>query len=157
MNAAGGAVDGVEPAAAPINRMGMAVMALIGVIISAYLLMHKLGIIGSVLCGTGSCELVQATKWASFLGVPVPLWGMVGYGAILAAAVSGIQPGRGTDRRLALVLLAGSTGAFLFSLYLSAIEAFVIDAWCRWCIGSAVVATLLFLLSLPEYRRWRAR
>ena len=43
--------------------------------------------------------------------------------------------------------------AFLFSAYLSALEQFVIHAWCRWCIGSAVVATLIFLCTLPEFRR----
>lgn len=140
-----------------MNRMGMAIMALIGLVISAYMLAHKLGLIGSLLCGTGNCELVQASKYSYLFGVPVPLLGVIGYGVILAAALKGVQPDRSADHRLAVVLAVGSAAAFLFSAYLSAIEAFVIYAWCRWCIGSAAVATLLFLFSLPEFRRWRAR
>lgn len=133
-----------------MSRMGMAVAALTGLLISGYLLLYKLGVIGAVACGSGSCELVQASPWSQLLGLPVPLWGVVGYGAILVSALIGIQPGRADDRRIAAFLLTAATIAFGFSAYLSWIEEYRIQAWCRWCIGSAVVATLLFLLSLPE-------
>ena len=59
----------------------------------------------------------------------------------------------GHSVRIALIVTA--TGAFLFSVYLSALEQFVIHAWCRWCIGSAAIATLIFLFTLPEFRRLR--
>jgi uncharacterized membrane protein len=135
-----------------MSRMGMAVAALAGLLISGYMLLYKIGVIGSVACGNGSCELVQASPWSDFLGLPVPLWGVVGYGAILATALIGIQPGRANDRRIAGFLLGAATLAFTFSAYLSWIEEYRIQAWCRWCIGSAVTAILLFLLSLPEIR-----
>jgi uncharacterized membrane protein len=61
------------------------------------------------------------------------------------------------DRRVAAFLFLASLYAFGFSAYLSYIEAVRIQAWCRWCIASAVVATLLFLLSLPEIGRMRRR
>lgn len=139
--------------ALPRNRMAIAVIALAGVMIAGYMLLYKLGVIQTIACGTGACESVQASPWSDFLGVPVPLWGVVGYGLIFATALIGIQPGRLQDRRIAAILLAASTYAFLFSMYLSWIEAVRIRAWCRWCIASAAVATLLFLLSLPELRR----
>ncbi|MGD8278084.1 MAG: vitamin K epoxide reductase family protein [Gemmatimonadota bacterium] len=142
---------------APLNRMGMAVAALAGILISTYMLLYKLGVIRTLVCGTGNCEVVQSSKWSDFLGVPVPLWGVVGYGLVLVASLLGVQPDRAGDRRIAFVLATAATLAFLFSLYLSVIEEFVIGAWCRWCISSAVVATALFLLSLPEFRRLRAR
>lgn len=137
--------------------MGMAIAALAGLLISMYMLMYKLGIIENVVCGTGNCEVVQNSRWSDFLGLPVPLWGVAGYGAIMAAALRGIQPGRLADRATALVLACGSAGAFLFSIYLSVLEEFVIGAWCRWCISSATVATVLFVLSLPEFRRLRGK
>jgi uncharacterized membrane protein len=130
--------------------MGMAVAALAGFLISGYMLLYKLGVIGSVACGSGSCELVQASPWSDFLGLPVPLWGVAGYGVILATALIGVQPGRADDKRIAAILIGAGTAAFAFSGYLSWIEEYRIRAWCRWCIASAVVATLLFLLSLPE-------
>ncbi|NIR59138.1 MAG: hypothetical protein GWO02_06285, partial [Gammaproteobacteria bacterium] len=50
-------------------------------------------------------------------------------------------------------LVGLGAGAFGFSAYLTGIEAFVIHAWCRWCVASAVVATLVFVFSLAELRR----
>jgi hypothetical protein len=46
----------------------MALVALIGVFLSLYLTMFKLGYIGTLACGSGSCETVQLSKWGGFLG-----------------------------------------------------------------------------------------
>ncbi|MCI0434900.1 MAG: vitamin K epoxide reductase family protein, partial [Gemmatimonadetes bacterium] len=142
--------DAAVTRAAPANRMAMAVFALAGLLIAVYTLLHKLGVIMSLACGTGTCEVVQSSRWSDFLGVPVPAWGIAGYGAILGASLIGIQPAWLRDRRIALLLLVGASVAFLFSTYLTVLEAFVIRAWCRWCIASAVASTLLFLFALPE-------
>jgi uncharacterized membrane protein len=75
---------------------------------------------------------------------------------MFALAVAGLQPGLLADRRIAAALLATTTLAFGFSMYLTYLEAFVINAWCRWCVASAIMATVLFLLALPELRRLRA-
>lgn len=143
------------PAPPPANRMILAVMALIGVVIAAYMALYKLGAIASIACGTGACEVVQSSPWAVFLGVPVPVWGVAGYATILALAIAGLQPRFTRDRRIGAALLALTTFAFGFSVYLSWVEAVLIQAWCRWCIGSALVATALFLAALPELPRLR--
>lgn len=141
--------------APPLNRMAVAVLALIGVLLSTYLTLYKLGFIGTLACGTGSCETVQASKWAVFMGVPVPFLGLVGYALILGAALLGLQQTWFDNRRVAFALYGLATGAFVFSLYLSYLEQFVIHAWCRWCIVSAVIATLIWLFSLAELPRIR--
>lgn len=126
------------------------ILALVGLFISAYMLLYALGFYGMILCGTGSCEVVQSSKWAVFLGIPVPAWGAAWYGAvlILALALAGRTP-EGSRPAALLALLA--TGGLAFSGYLTALEAFVIHAWCRWCIVSAVLTLLIFLLVAP----WR--
>jgi uncharacterized membrane protein len=145
------------PEALPRARMGIALLALAGIFISAYMLLFKLGLIGELACGDGACATVQLSPWADFLGLPVALWGVVGYAVILVTALAGIQPGRAASRRIGLALLVLAGGAFAFSIYLSVLEEFVIGAWCRWCIASAVVATLIFGLSLTELPRVRRR
>lgn len=136
--------------------MVVAVLALIGVVIAGYMSLYSVGALTSLACGAGgSCEAVQASPWSVFFGVPVPLIGLVGYALILAVSVAGVQPAFVDDRRIATALIGLSAIAFLFSAYLSGVEAFLIGAWCRWCIASAVVSTLLFLVSLPELRRLR--
>jgi uncharacterized membrane protein len=134
-------------------RMAAALLALVGVLLAAYLYLYKVGAIGTMLCGAGSCELVQTSRWSRFLGIEVSLIGLVGYIGILGVSLAGLQPAQ-QERRWPdtwLVLLSG--GGVLFSDYLTYIELFVLDAICRWCVVSAVIIALLFLVSLRAWRR----
>jgi uncharacterized membrane protein len=142
--------------AAPGNRMLIAVLALVGILISIYMALYKLGLIPEIACAGGSCTRVQNSPWAVFLGVPVPFIGVLGYGVLLATAVLGLQPGKSHDRRIATILLGGAVLGFLFSMYLTYLEAAVINAWCRWCIGSAVIASMILLSAIPEIGKVRA-
>ena len=145
--------EAVTDVAPPKNRMAITLLALIGALIALYMTLHKLGLIGELLCGTGSCEVVQTSRYAAFMGVPVPYWGLVGYTVLTTMGLISLQPRFIDSRAVRIALIILATGAFAFSAYLSALEQFVIHAWCRWCIGSAVVATLIFLCVLPEFRR----
>jgi len=52
------------------------------------------------------------------------------------------------------VLLVGlATVGALFTAYLTYLELFVIHAICRWCFGSAVIITLIWMVSLAALRR----
>ena len=98
---------------------------------------------------------MQQSPWAVFLGVPVPYWGVAGYLGMLAVALAGLQPRLVNARWVALVLFGMSAVGVAFSGYLTYLEAFVIRAWCMWCVISAVLVTLIFLLSIPGLRRAR--
>lgn len=137
----------------PLNRMLIAVLSLTGFFLSSYLMLHRLGYMGTLACGTGACETVQTSPWATLLGIPVPLIGVLGYAVLFGCALLGLQPARLNDRRISLSLVALSAGALLFSGYLTAIEAFRIHAWCRYCLGSQAIILLIFLLCIPELRR----
>jgi uncharacterized membrane protein len=135
--------------------MATAVLALAGVILAAYLYLFKLGLIGTLACGTGSCETVQLSRWSRFMGVEVSLIGLLGYVALLILAListrPALEPVRWPARWLALFSGIGT----LFALYLTGLELFVIHAICRWCVGSAVIITLIFITSLLDLRRLR--
>ena len=136
-------------------RQAVALLALIGLLISVYLTLHQLGLIGTLACGTGGgCERVQASRWAYVAGIPVAAFGVAGYLAILAMALWGLQ--RPDDAKPAFWLAALSGAGVLFTLYLSALEAFVIHAWCRWCLGSAAVIVLILATSLLGLRASRS-
>lgn len=137
------------------NRMLIALLALLGVLLAGYMSAYKLGLFGTILCGTGGCETVQNSPWAVFLGVPVPFIGLIGYAGLLVLSLFGLQPRFAAARWLAALLLTGATIGLVFTAYLSYLELAVIHAWCRWCIGSAVIATVIFLAALPELRRVR--
>lgn len=133
--------------------MAVAVLALAGLFVSAYLYLYKIGAIGTLVCGTGSCEVVQFSPQSRFLGFEVSLIGLGGYATLLGLGLAALQP-RFAGRSGPLRLLLGLSGAGLgFTVYLTYLELFVIHAICRWCVGSAVIITLLFVVTLIEYRR----
>lgn len=121
--------------------MTAALLSLAGVFVALYLYLHKLGIIGELACGTGGCETVQLSPYAVFLGIPVPLIGVVGYVVLFALALASLQ--QPADRRWPRLLLLLSGGAALFSVYLTYLELFVIHAICRFCVASAIIVVLI--------------
>ncbi len=135
------------------RRMGVALLSLIGIFVAAYLYLYKIGKIGSVMCGTGGCETVQLSRWSSFLGMDVALIGLVGYLGLFGLALVSLQPRFAADPRLPRLLAVLSGIGVLFAVYLTWLELFVIHAICRWCVGSALIITAIFVLSLLDARR----
>jgi uncharacterized membrane protein len=132
--------------------MLVAIVALAGLFVALYLTLYKLGYIGTLACAVGSCEKVQTSKWATFLGFPVGAWGVGYYIGVLGLAIVGLTP-RFMDSLMVSRVLAGCTAiGVLFSLWLTYLELFVIDAICQWCVISAILATLLFVLSWLDLR-----
>ncbi|CAN5793071.1 hypothetical protein BH11GEM1_BH11GEM1_34080 [soil metagenome] len=134
-----------------------ALVSLAGVFVALYLTLYKLGYIGTLVCAVGSCEAVQTSKWATFLGFPVGAWGVAYYVAVLAIALAGLAPAL-ADRPGVSQLLVGLTGfGVAFSLWLTYLELFVIHAICQWCVISAILAIALFVISwldLRDVRLW---
>lgn len=129
---------------------GIILVGLVGLFVAVYLLLYQMGFYGSLLCGAGSCETVQASKYARFLGRPVPLWGTLWYAGVLVLAFLGLGPAYGR-RWLDILLALAVTGGLLFSAYLTGVELFILHAVCMWCVISAVLTVLLFVLAQP----WR--
>ncbi len=133
----------------------MALISLGGLFLGAYLTLYKIGIIGTLACGVTSCETVQTSRWSVFLGLPVATWGVGFYALMLALTLAGLQPRFADSRALsrAVLLLAG--WGVLFTAWLNYLEAFVIHAWCEWCLGSAAMIVALFVLALFDWRDGR--
>jgi uncharacterized membrane protein len=138
------------------KRMWMALISLAGVFIGAYLTLYKFGFIGTLTCGASSCEQVQTSRWADFLGIPVATWGAGFYVTMLALSIAGLQDRFAESRRLSLLMLALTGWGVVFTAWLNYLEAFVIHAWCMWCIISACLVLVLFVLSVMDYRETKA-
>lgn len=134
------------------TRMTLALLALCGLLMASYLALHDLGYIGTLACGTGSCELVQTSRWSRVLGIHVAVWGVAYYAVVFGVAMASVQE-RFADDLLLSRLLLGLTGwGVLFSAWLTYAELFLIHAICRWCVGSATIVVVLFALALLDYR-----
>jgi len=95
---------------------------------------------GSPVCVAGGkgCQTVAESAYSELLGIDVAVLGIAGYVLLLLAALL-----RGDGARMAGFALA--LIGFGFSLYLTYLELFTIDAICQWCVASAVLMTLLFV------------
>jgi uncharacterized membrane protein len=142
-------------AAGMTNRMLIALFALAGTLVSAYLALYAFGLVGEIACGSGGCQVVQNSPWARFMGVPVALIGLAGYGMLLVTALIGLQPAFAGSRAVSAILVAGAAGGAAFSAYLTYLEAYVIHAWCRWCVVSAAIVAAIVLAAIPEFRNLR--
>ena len=129
------------------RRLSLAIAALaaLGLALAGYLTYVHYADIAPV-CSGGGCEKVQSSSYAELAGVPVALIGLVGYLAILGSLM---LPG---ERGLLLGALLALVG-FGFSLYLTYLELFEIDAICQWCVASAVLMTLLAGLCVARLLR----
>jgi len=134
------------------KRMLVALVALAGVFVASYLALYKLGYIGTLACSVGSCEKVQTSRWATFIGLPVAVWGVGYYVAVLALALVGLAPRYAESRRLSQILVWLTGWGVLFSCWLTYLELFSIQAICQWCVVSAILATTLFVLSWLDLR-----
>lgn len=135
--------------------MIVATLALAGIFVALYLLLYKLGIIGHLSCSIGSCETVNTSKWATFLGIPVAGWGVAFYIGLFVLAMVSTQPAYEDSLTVSTVLVGVSLTGVLFSLWLTYLELFVIHAICEWCVVSAVIVTTTFLFCLADYRERR--
>jgi uncharacterized membrane protein len=134
--------------------MIIAVLSLAGVFLATYLTLYKLGYLDTLACGTGSCEVVQASRWSKLFGYPVALWGVGFYLAMFGVAFTGTLEGRVESRaiRIALALMSGV--GVLFSGWLTYVEIARLHAICRYCVGSAAIVVLLFALSVADLKSY---
>lgn len=116
-------------------------LATLGIGIAAYIAVADSGG-GAPACigGNQGCETVAESSYAHLLGVNIAIFGVVGYLLLLAAAVA-----RGDGARMAGFAI--SLLGFGYSVFLTYVELFRVDAVCQWCLGSAIVMTLLFAVN----------
>ena len=134
------------------RRMIIAALALGGVGLATYLSMYKLGLIGTLACTIGSCETVNLSKYATLVGVPVAVWGLGFYVSLFLVALAGTTDRFVNAAWVSYVMLAMTAWGVLFSGWLTYLELAVINAICMFCVISAILVTVLFFLSLLEWR-----
>lgn len=123
------------------------VLAALGAVLTAYLTVIQWTGQQAAFCSAGSgCDLVQASRWSTLLGVPLSLWGLLMY--LLLAALLWQQRRRPAAWRYALTLAAIGTG---ISIYLTAISVLEIEATCLYCLASfAIISAIFVLLALSR-------
>ncbi len=123
-------------------RITVAVLCLLGLGIAGYVVYTAVILQELPQCvgGGGGCAVVENSDYSKLFGIHISVYGLIGYLAIFGTTVW-----QGDHARLAAFTL--SLFGFGFSLYLTYLELFEIEAICQWCVGSAVLMVLIFIAS----------
>lgn len=126
-----------------INRL-IFILSLVGFAVTAFLT-YEYNLIGPIICpvtGTG-CDIVRKSVYSKLLGIDLPYFGLVFY---LIVAASSVWLSESFNKLINLLRFAVSFSGFVFGLYLTFLEAFVIKAFCIWCLISFIISFIIFLL-----------
>lgn len=127
-------------------RLAVGAVALAGLAVAGYLTYVHYRPEALVCTASGGCEVVQQSEYATLAGVPVALLGLLAYAAVLGLTIVDTPLTRTITAAIAL-------SAAGFAAYLIALQAFVIDAWCIWClVNDLVIVPALAVLSV-----WRLK
>ncbi len=115
----------------------------------AFYIRHKKNANEKLVCPLDAdCGAVIHSDYSVFLGLPVEVLGMAYYGVVaIAYGVFLMFPGLVSTFSV-FAVLALSTAAFFFSLYLTSIQIFAIRQICSWCLVSAGLGTAIFFTTL---------
>lgn len=146
-----------DPVEAPRTARGrglywtIAALSLAGIIVSAISLQRHYAKSTTSFCEFSqkfNCDIVNRSEYSSIMDIPVAGIGVLGYGLLLA--LSTFYRNRAeTPTRLVLAAAAG----LAFALYLTYVEAYVLEAWCILCLSSlALIAITTLLAALLRFK-----
>ncbi|MBZ5680927.1 MAG: hypothetical protein LAO24_12560 [Acidobacteriia bacterium] len=129
----------------------IAALSLAGIIVSAISLQRHYAKSTTSFCEFSqkfNCDIVNRSEYSSIMDIPVAGIGVLGYGLLLA--LSTFYRNRAeTPTRLVLAAAAG----LAFALYLTYVEAYVLEAWCILCLSSlALIAITTLLAALLRFK-----
>ena len=138
----------------PFDALTIAILviAIIGTLEASYLTYVHYHGLGALICsgahngGSSTCEKVQSSVYSRVAGIPVALLGLIGYVSILGSLFVRGELGRAAGFCVALI-------GFGFSMYLTYRELFTLKEICEWCVGSAVLMTILMVLTGIRFLR----
>ena len=119
----------------------IAVLALAGIVVSAVSLQRHYAKSASAFCDFGerfNCDIVNRSEYSTVMGIPVAGIGVAGYGVLFALAT--FYRSRTAD---AAAAAGGSLAGLAFALYLTYIEAYVLETWCILCLSSLALIAVI--------------
>lgn len=143
-----------------MKRIGVVlivVLAFFGLADSVYLTQHELS--GTpLLCDIGNlsgCNIVASSQYSHIFGIPLAEFGILFYSVIFVLAALEIVI---FDQLLRRAMQGISFVGLLSSVYFTAVQVFVIGAFCIYCFASALATFFIFVLATmiePIRRRLR--
>jgi uncharacterized membrane protein len=136
----------VDKSAAPLYWATM-VLTMLGAADAVYLLIFKITGNSHMCLGNGGCHDVNFSPFSEIHGIPVAVFGIAAYLAIACILILEKRTNVGFTNG-PLGIFGISLGGVAFTVYLTYLELYVIHALCPFCVASAVIITLIFILAI---------
>jgi len=132
--------------------LAITILAVAGIAVSAVSLERHYAKSATAFCDLGekfNCDIVNRSEYSGVMGIPVAGIGIVGYGLLLALAT--VYRSRAETP---LRLLIAAIGGLGFALYLTYVEAYVLETWCILCLSSlGMIAGIAVLAGVIKAKR----
>lgn len=129
-------------------NFGPILFGLAGFIVATYVHTHNKKDAPMICPLNGECDLVTKSRYSKFLKMNVETIGIVYFGLIVFVYTFKMLSPILFGDTVIFILMGVTAGAFLFSLYLLFIQAFVLKKWCTWCLFSFLFSALIFVTVL---------
>lgn len=128
-----------------------AVIGALGTLVGAYLIRVHYDL-DALVCGTGDCEVVQSSSYSTVMSIPIAAFGTAMYLTVLVLNAARLRAPRLVTPASAIALAITGAGT-LYSAWLTWIEVYELQAICQWCVVSAILTTMLFLMEVTVFRQ----
>jgi len=131
----------------PVFTWASLVLACLGILDASYLLVYKLTSNNAMCLGNGSCHDVNFSPYSQIAGIPVSLFGLAAYlvMAVILFLESRLKIAKDNGP---LAIFGISLAGTVFTGYLTWIELYVIHKLCPFCVASAIIISLVFILAV---------
>jgi uncharacterized membrane protein len=133
-------------------RVAILILGLCGFAVARHIYKHKNNNENPLVCPIKfDCHTVVHSDYSKLLGIPVEVLGMIYYAVISVSYIFFVFMPSVMPVALVNTLIAASSIAFLFSLYLILVQIFILKKGCSWCIVSAFISALIFVFTILTY------
>lgn len=102
--------------------------------------------------GYSGCADVNTSPFAEVFGIPIAAFGAGLYLALLGLALWRTRAAGARFVQATMLLYALTVSAATFMAYLTAVELFVLQAICYWCVALTIITFILLALAIREVR-----
>jgi uncharacterized membrane protein len=129
------------------SKIASIVLACLGMLDATYLLVYKLTSNNAMCLGNGGCHDVNFSTYSQIAGIPVSLLGLIAY--LVMAFILLMETRFNIVRENGPLAIFGlSLSGTAYTVYLTWIELYVIHRVCPFCVASAIIILLIFILSI---------
>ena len=122
-------------------------LVVLGLLVSIYMTIYKITSNNAMCLGSGDCSTVNASRYSEVYGIPVAVFGVLGYAAILATLFFETRNTFFKQNSTLMIFGMALTG-FIFTVWLIYVEVALLKALCPFCLTSQVSMTLIFIIAV---------